>query len=58
MWLSNKKNSKMLANKKKTEKIMPTRESTKVEQKENKKVRWRNNIKAIKRKHAVGDQKA
>jgi hypothetical protein len=29
----------MLANKKKTEKIMPTRESTKVEQKENKKVR-------------------
>jgi hypothetical protein len=48
----------MLANKKKTEKIMPTRESTKVEQKENKKVRWRNNIKAIKRKHAVGDQKA
>jgi hypothetical protein len=29
-----------------------------VEQKENKKMRWRNNIKAIKQKHAVGDQKA
>lgn len=40
MWLSNQKDSKMLANqKKKTEKAIPTRESTKVEQKENKKVR-------------------
>jgi len=59
MWLSNQKDSKMLANqKKKTEKAIPTRESTKVEQKENKKMRWRNNIKAIKQKHAVGDQKA
>lgn len=33
MWLSNQKDSKMLANQKKTEKAIPTRESTKVEQK-------------------------